>query len=109
MPQRPAFQALRIGNRQCHGCRMLIAPSCRAAPAAAPRCCKQGKAPQPTYRRRPGDCCRLSAAGRRDPSTTSPYRRTGRRSQWPVHPSEQPADANCNYGSRIGLRLDGAT
>ena len=29
--------------------------------------------------------------------------------QWSVHPSEQPADANRNYGSRVGLRLDGAT
>jgi hypothetical protein len=29
--------------------------------------------------------------------------------QWPVHPAEQPSDANCNYGGRIGLRLDGAT
>jgi hypothetical protein len=38
----------------------------------------------------------------------SRYRCRGRRSQWPVHPSEQPADANCNYGSRIGLRLNGA-
>jgi hypothetical protein len=25
-----------------------------------------------------------------------------------VHPSEQPAEANCNYGARVRLRLDGA-
>jgi hypothetical protein len=30
-------------------------------------------------------------------------------SKWPVHPSEQPTDANCNDGGRVGLRLDGAT
>jgi hypothetical protein len=52
---------------------------------------------------------RPSTAGRRDPRTPSRYHRRDRRSQWPVHPSEQPADANCNYGSRVGLRLDGAT
>lgn len=31
------------------------------------------------------------------------------KSQRPVHPSEQPADANGNYGGRLGLGLDSAT
>lgn len=35
--------------------------------------------------------------------------RTRRFSQRPVHPSEQPTDADCDYGGGVGLCLDGAT